>query len=38
VPVQCAADWTWNWYYWKFDEQQRWAVEVAVERAYGLRE
>jgi hypothetical protein len=36
VPVQSAADWTWNWYYWKFDEQQRRVVNVAVERFYGL--
>lgn len=36
VPVQFVADWTWNWYYRKFDEKQRAAVDRAVERHYGL--
>ena len=36
VPVQFVADWGWNWYYRKFDDKQREAVDRAVERYYGL--
>lgn len=34
LPVQFVADGTWNWYYRKFDEKQRAAVDRAVERHY----
>ena len=36
IPVQFAADYTVNWYYRGFDEQQRRAVDAAVETFYGL--
>lgn len=38
VPVQFAADWTLNWYYREFDEQQQRKVDLALERFYGLPE
>ncbi|GEM_PF-1895344 len=38
VPVQFVADRIWKWYYSKFDEKQRAAVDRAVECHYGLSE
>ena len=36
IPVQFAADYMVNWYYREFDEQQRQAVNTAIELFYGL--
>lgn len=36
IPVTVVVDWSWNWYYRKFDEKQQAAVDLAVERHYGL--
>lgn len=38
VPLSFVANSAWNWRYREFNEQQRRAVDVAVEKLYGLRE
>jgi hypothetical protein len=38
IPAQYVADWTWNRYYRDFDAQQHQAVDVAVEKLYGLQD
>lgn len=37
IPIEMVADWTWNWYYRKFDAEQQRIVDRAVEVKYGVQ-